>query len=172
MWILFVVALLLTAFGAIGLQFLLKMRMLHASETNGSSLLAADRYRPMLRLLSNDDLAFLAAHSKLQKAVWSKRRSLFRAYLRCLTKDYGQLLAGIRHAMVHSGTDRPDLARALARNRVLFAFAVCKIELRLALHATGAGNVEISGLVNALETLRSQVSVLSTASFSTASLTA
>jgi hypothetical protein len=138
------------------------MRSLRSAEAGGATSVAADRYRPMLRLLSNDDLAFVSTNSKLKRELRARRRSLFRRYLGCLTRDYAQLLASVRLAMVHSGVDRPDLAKALARNRVLFAVAICKVELRLALHATGMGNVDISGLVQALETLRGQVSVLST----------
>jgi hypothetical protein len=164
MLFLFVGVLVLTAFGAFGLQVFFKMSTLRSSETTGSLPLAADRYRPMLRLLSNADLAFVSADSNLQRKLRAKRRELFRGYLRCLTRDYGILLAGIRQAMVQSGIDRPDLARALTRNRTLFAFAVCKIELRLALHATRADNVDVSVLVSALETLCGQSSRLSTAS--------
>jgi hypothetical protein len=161
---LFIGALAMVAFGTIGLQFFFKMRSLSSRASNCTLILSADRYRPMLRLLSDDDLAFVADNSKLRRNLRAKRRDLFRGYLRCLTRDYGYLLTGIRQAMVQSGVDRPDLARALAKNRALFALAVCKIEYRLALHATGLGTVDVSGLVDALETLRSQVRVLSTAS--------
>jgi hypothetical protein len=168
MALLFTGALVLIAFGFIGLQFLLTMRSLRLQPTGEMAvtpaLLAADRYRPMLRLLSDDDLAFVSADSKLHRTLRTRRRELFRGYLRCLTRDYARLLAGVRQAMVHSGMDRPDLARALAKNRVLFSVAICKVEFRLALHATGVGKVDISGLVGALEALRGQVTVLSTAS--------
>ena len=159
---LFACALFLIVIASIALQFVLKMRSLRSAEAGSRPSVALDRYRPMLRLLSNDDLAFVAANSKMQRDLRARRRNLFRGYLDCLTRDYAHLLARVRLAMVHSGVDRPDLARALARNRALFAIAICKVEFRLALHATGIGNVDISGLVEALETLRSQVSVLST----------
>jgi hypothetical protein len=161
MFVLFIGVLLLIAIGSIALQIFLKVRSLRSAETSATPLLAVDRYRPMLRLLSDDDLAFVSSDSKLQKALRARRRELFRGYLRCLTRDYAHLLAGIREAMVQSGQDRPDLAHALAKNRMLFAIAVWKVELRLALHATGAGNVDVSGLVEALEALRGQVSVSS-----------
>ena len=161
---LFTGALFLIVVGSVVLQFVLKMRSLRSAEAGlrATPLLAEDRYRPMLRLLSDDDLAFVSSDSKPQKALRARRRELFRGYLDCLTRDYARLLARVRQAMVHSGVDRPDLARALAKNRVLFAIAICKVEFRLTLHATGIGNVDISGLVDALETLRGQVSVLST----------
>jgi hypothetical protein len=157
----FTSALFLIAFGALGLQFMLAMRSLRSREMSTAALLGADRYRPMLRLLADNDLAFLASDHRLRKSVRAKRRELFRGYLRCLTRDYAILLAGVRDAMVRSGVDRPDLARALARNRVLFALAVCKVEFRLGLHTAGAGTVDISGLVEAIEVLRGQVRVMS-----------
>jgi len=163
MFVLFSAFLFLIAFGTICLHLFLTMRSLRSAETSGASLVAADRYRPMLRLLSENDLALIEADPKLKKAMKAKRCALFRGYLRCLTRDYAVLLAGVRDAMVQSGVDRPDLARALARNRILFALAICKVEFRLALHATGAGTVDISGLVDALEALRGQVRVMTAA---------
>jgi hypothetical protein len=115
----------------------------------------------MLRLLSDEDLKFVAANSALHRTLKSNRRKLFRSYLRCLARDYGYLLAGIRSAMAGSAVDRPDLARALAKNRALFAMAVYRVEVRLALHSLGVGTVDISGLVEAFEGLRAQVNVLS-----------
>jgi hypothetical protein len=168
MLFMFIVALVLIAFGYVGLEFWLKMRALRSQPTGGMAgrlpVIGADRYRPMLRLLSNDDLAFVSADSKLQRTLRSRRRNLFRGYLRCLTADYARLLGGVREVMVHSGVDRPDLARALAKNRALFAIAICRVEFRLALHTTGVGNVDISGLVDAFEALRAQVGALSISS--------
>jgi hypothetical protein len=170
MFLIFVSALLLIALAAVGFTFLWKMRSLRATEVNKAAGRAAsltadryqpDRYQPMLRLLAQDDLAFIPPDSGLQKAIRTKRRELFRGYLRCLTRDYAHLLSGVRAVMLQSGVDRPDLARALAKNRMLFAVAICKVEFRLALHTAGIGSVDISGLVEALETLRSQVTVLS-----------
>jgi hypothetical protein len=161
MLVIYAAALLLIVFGAAGLQFFLKLRAIETEHATESILLTSDRFRPMLRLLSDDDLSFVPPQNKLRKTFSARRREIFRDYLRCLTRDYGRLLAGLRLAMVQSGTDRPDLARALAKNRILFAMAICKIEMRLALHVTGMAKVEIAGLVDAVEVLRSQVRVLS-----------
>lgn len=155
--------LILIAASCLGLHWLLKMRLLGSATGPGSGVPGAERYRPMLRLLSDGDLAFLPPHSNLRSALRARRRTLFRGYLRCLARDYSRLLADVRYAMVQSGVDRPDLARALAKNRVLFAIAMCKVEYRLALHAAGIGHVEIGALVEAFEALRGQVSVLTPA---------
>jgi hypothetical protein len=65
--------------------------------------------------------------------------------------------------MVESGADRPDLAAALAKNRFMFALALCRIEIHLQLHVLGIGKVDVSGLVEALDTLRGAVSVIAPA---------
>jgi hypothetical protein len=153
----------LVASGLFSWQFLSRMRILRVAEGVAPAVVSADRYRPMLRLLSDEDFGFVARNSSLRRTLRSRRRELFRGYLRCLMRDYAHLLAGVRTVMVQSGVDRPDLAHALAKNRVLFVMAICKVEMRLTLHAVGVGKVEISGLVDALEALRGQVSVLGSA---------
>jgi hypothetical protein len=160
-------SLLIVAFGLLSWQFFSRMRILRAAarvaEGSAPVIVSADRYRPMLRLLSDDDLQFVARNSSLRRTLRSRRRELFRSYLRCLTRDYACLLESVRVVMVRSGVDRPDLARALAKNRILFALAICKVEMRLSLHALGVGRVDVSGLVDALEALRGQVNVFSSA---------
>jgi hypothetical protein len=112
----------------------------------------------MLRLLSDDDFQLVSANPALRKTLRAERCRLFRGYLRCLARDYGSLLAGLRYAMVQSGVDRPELAHALVRNRIVFAIALCNAEIHLALFAAGIGKVDISGLVGALDALRAQAS--------------
>jgi hypothetical protein len=163
MVLLVVGSILLLALGSFVWQFASRMRSLRLAENSTPTLVSADRYRPMLRLLSDDDMEFVGANSSLKRTLRSRRRELFRSYLRCLMRDYAQLLGGVRAVMVRSGVDRPDLAQALAKNRVLFVIAVCKVEYRLALHTVGVGTVDITGLVDALEALRGQVNVLSAA---------
>jgi hypothetical protein len=151
----------LLTFGLVTWRILSRVRLPAARSSSGALRVSADRYRPMLRLLSEEDLGFVAANKALHRTLMSGRRKLFRSYLRCLTRDYGYLLAGVRSAMAGSSEDRPELARALAKNRALFAFAVYKVEVRLAMHTLGVGTVDISGLVEAFEGLRAQVNVLS-----------
>jgi len=164
--------LIVIAAGSASLMFLARMRMLEVarpSDSNGSRLQQtsrlpdADRYRPMLRLLSDSDLNFAGMNVALRNKIRSQRREMFRGYLRCLTKDYGILLSGIRTIMVESNVDRPDLAKALAKNRTMFALALCRIEVNLQLQALGIGNVDVSGLVDALSALRGIANVMTPA---------
>jgi hypothetical protein len=171
MYVLFPVALVLIAFGVLAWEFISRMRVIRAAEATAIPVVSAERYRPMLRLLSDEDLAFASVDAQLTRTLRARRRELFRSYLNCLTRDYAHLLAGVRAVMVQSGMDRPELAHALAKNRILFAIAICKVEFRLTLHAAGVGKVDVSALVGAMETLSNQVRALS-ASPMAASLTA
>lgn len=155
-----VVGLFIAVIGLLAWNVLQRMRVPADVNTGVVETLLADRYRPMLRLLGDEDLDFVSGRSHLHRVLRAQRRQLFRRYLRCLARDYALLLAGVRAVMVQSGIDRPDLARALAKNRVLFAITLARVELRLALHAAGIGKVDISGLVDALESLRAQVTSL------------
>lgn len=120
---------------------------------------SSERYRPMLRLLAEEDFQTLRQVGWSQKKVRqakAERRKLFRRYLRCLVKDYSRVLSGLRTSMVQAQTDRPDLARAIARNYAHFALALLRIEFHLALHTVGVSKVDVSNLVNVVETLRIQ----------------
>lgn len=163
MTLLMVALLMSIGMGSALLLFAARMRLLNAHVQAQQNLPDVNRYKPMLRLLSDADLGFAATNPKLRSRIRSQRREVFRGYLRCLTKDYARLLSEIRGMMVESGVDRPDLAKALARNRVLFALSLCRIELHLQLHALGIGKVDVSGLVEALNSLRGAVSVMTPA---------
>jgi hypothetical protein len=159
----FVGLLTIIAAGSAALLFVTRARLLDSTALSHARLPESDRYRPMLRLLSDADFDFVAANPVLRRTIRARRREMFRGYLRCLTKDYARLLSGIRRMMVESGVDRPDLAKALAKNRMMFTFALCRIEVHLQLHALGVGKVDVSGLVEALDALRGAVSVLTPA---------
>jgi hypothetical protein len=159
----FIALLTLIAAGSGAMLFWARMRLLDSVAQSNKGLPDADRYRPMLRLLSDADLDFASANPVLRGKIRTRRRELFRGYLRCLTKDYAGLLSGLRHMMVESGVDRPDLAKALAKNRFMFALALCRIEIHLQLHVLGIGKVDVSGLVEALDALRGAVSVMTPA---------
>jgi len=152
--------LLIIAAGSAGLLLMTRMRLLDASIQSSAKLPDGERYRPMLRILSEEDLRFTNGNRLLLKKIRTRRREIFRGYLRCLTKDYARLLSGLRRTMVQSGVDRPDLAKAIAKNRFRFAVALCRIEVHLQLHALGIGKVDVSGLVEALDALRSVVNVM------------
>lgn len=133
---------------------------LNALSVSSAALSArAGRYRPMLRLLSEDDFAPVQGNKQLLRRLRAERTAIFRGYLRCLARDYGSLLAGLRMAVVHSSVDRPDLARAILRNRMLFAGLLCRLDMLLFLHRAGIHGIDVTGLVEALDALRVQTAI-------------
>jgi hypothetical protein len=120
--------------------------------------LSAARYRPMTRLLSEDDYRFLASQpgfdKKMLRRVRSERRKVFRGYLACLSRDFSLVGAALRLMMMYSAQDRPDLAGILYKQQALFALGMLAIEWRLLLHACGLGTVDVRGLVRAMESMR------------------
>ncbi len=158
----FIALLMLIAAGSGVMLLWARMRSLDSSH-NDQGLPDTNRYQPMLRLLSDADLEFASTSPVLRGKIRAQRRELFRSYLSCLTRDYARLLSGIRRIMVESGVDRPDLTKALAKNRFMFALALCRIEIHLQLHVLGIGKVDVSGLVEALDALRGAASVMTPA---------
>lgn len=167
MTLIFFGLLLVIAAGSAGLLLMTRIRLLDASMQASGKLPDAERYRPMLRILSEEDLGFVRGNRALMRKIRTRRREIFRGYLRCLTKDYARLLSGLRRTMVQSGVDRPDLAGAIAKNRFHFALALCRIEVHLQLHALGIGKVDVSGLVEALDALRGVVNIMTPAAGAT-----
>lgn len=124
------------------------------------------RYRPMERLLREDDFVFLAKQPGftpgLGRRLRAERRIIFRGYLRNLRMDFTRATTACHLLIVHSAEDRADLASALMRQKVMFGLGILAVEGRLMLHAAGLGPVDARGLVESLETMQAQMRMLLT----------
>jgi hypothetical protein len=129
-------------------------------------VLAPATYRPMERLLKNDDFAFLAKQPgftpRLGRRFRSGRRRIFRGYLRNLRQDFARATTACRLLTVHSAEDRADLAAALMRQELMFGLRMLAVEVRLMLHAAGFGPLDVHGLVESIETMQAQMRILLT----------
>src|SRR5579863_2622166 len=79
-------------------RFVVHFRALSGQKVREIPVIDTERYRPMLRLLSDDYFRLIPSN----RSFLAQRRRLFRQYLRELTIDYGKALAGIRLLMVDS----------------------------------------------------------------------
>jgi hypothetical protein len=161
----------LLALAPIGVAVILLYRTL-ASRQNGevpmdeSLALAPGKYRPMERLLQEEDFLFLSSQpgfsARLGRRFRTERRRVFRAYLRSLSMDFGRVSKACQMLVIHAAEDRGDLAQGIIRQRFLFALGILAVEARLLLHAAGVGTVEVHGLVESLEAMQAQIQMLLT----------
>jgi hypothetical protein len=166
------IAIAIVGFGSIGLFALFLRSILNA----GSSLphdrswldeFSIDKYRPMLRLLSERDFEYLAMQSgftpDIARRLRIERRKIFRAYLRNLVKDFNRLQAAGRELVAQSSVDRSELASALVRYQVTFYTGVLAVHCRLALQVLGIGSVDVRDLLKSLDNFRAEVAMYSAA---------
>ena len=141
-------ALMLILIGMGGILLVTRYRLLQAAErARTAHSVDAARYEPMARLLLDRDLDLVAADKQLSQRLRAHRCRVFRGYTRCLTKDFGALLGGIRHTIVNSDRDRRDLIQLIARCERNFLLTLCRIEIRLFLYRYGFGSVNVSDLI-------------------------
>jgi hypothetical protein len=120
--------------------------------------LSVERYRPMLRLLDREDLAFLKSQPgfrpDMAKRLRRQRCDIFIGYLRHLCSDFQLTCAALKLIMLHAPVDRPDLASGLLRAQVSFALGLLQIHLRLALYRWGLADVDVRNLVQLFDGMR------------------
>jgi hypothetical protein len=158
------VAAVLVAAAALGFVFLFR-RLISGERDPRASLewcsrFSVEKYRPMERLFFDEDYDFLAhagAPVSIGKRLRVARRRIFRQYLRCLSRDFDRLYAAAKFLLLHSPQDRPDLAWALLKQRLIFRYAMATVQYRLVLQPLGIGAVDVRGLVSALESMRDQL---------------
>lgn len=119
------------------------------------------RYKPMERLLDEGDYRFLASQPGYRPEIGRKlrktRRQIFRGYLRRMVRDFNRIHAAARVMVVHSPADSSELAAVLFKQRLVFAYAVSAVRVRLVLHTVGIGTVDVSGLIRSFDEMRLQV---------------
>lgn len=82
-----------------------------------------DRYGPLKKLLSSEDLVFMSDQGLPFHRALLYRFRRFRvtwAYLRALSGDFGRVHRSARHLIVCSEIDLPDLSAALMRAQLVF----------------------------------------------------
>lgn len=123
--------------------------------------LSADRYRPMIRLLDEDELRFLRSQpgftSGMESRVRSERCAIFRGYLESLQSDFRRTCTALKLVMAHSESDRPDLASKLLKAQMDFAAGVAVIQVQLAFYRFGIGRVDVGGLVRLFDGMSLQL---------------
>ena len=134
--------------------------------------LSIERYRPMMRLLDGQDVAFLRTQPgftpKMAARLRQQRCQIFRGYLRCLNTDFSRVCAAIKLVMLQSQHDRPDLASALVQHQLQFAMGMAMVQFRLWLYRMGICGVDVATLVDVFDSMRIELRSLVPAAAATA----
>jgi hypothetical protein len=121
-------------------------------------LFSADRYRPMFRLLDNEDIRFLRAQPgatpALVRRLRRQRCQIFRNYLRSLEGDFHSASQALLLVLVQSPYDRQDLISALLTSRLKFSLGVFRVRFRLLLYRWDVGHESVARLVSLFERLQ------------------
>lgn len=131
--------------------------------------LSVERYRPMMRLLDETDVRFLASQPgftpEMASALRARREEIFRGYLRCLTADFRQVCTALKVLMLQSRDDRPDLGAALLRAQTVFAAGILIVQVRLFLWRWGLCGIDLAELVKTFDGMRLELRGLVPAGF-------
>jgi hypothetical protein len=125
---------------------------------------SVDRYRPMFRLMADEDIRFLRSQPgstpALVKRLRRQRYRVFCGYLHSLELDFHQAFDALVLVMVHSQADRRDIVRALMVSRLKFVFGVWRVRARLFLYRWNLGHEPVARLVSLFEGLQLELLAL------------
>jgi hypothetical protein len=160
-----VAAVLLTALVAI-VWSLISSTKVRGVDPDWLKKFSVSSYRPMERLLDEDDIAFLKSQPGfepgMEKVLRSQRRKVFRMYLRNLGRDFNRLHFALRLMALHGPQDNPELAKTLVKQKVLFFVGFLAVRMKLEAYALGVGTVDVRGLVATLDTMRAELNSMLT----------
>lgn len=120
--------------------------------------LSADRYRPMFRLLEEDDIRFLrsqpGATPTLVRRLRKQRYQVFLGYLHNLQQDFHQACSFLMLLAAQADSDRGDILRSLTASRMKFHWALARVYWRLFLYRWNVARVPAGHLVSLFESLQ------------------
>jgi hypothetical protein len=120
--------------------------------------LSCERYRPMLRLLDDEEIRILRLTPgftpRMERRLRIQRCRLFREYLSDLDADFKLVCAALRALLVQSQNDRPDLALTLVRSQAAFAYGKFTVQTRLLLYRWNLGSIDAARLLEPFEQMR------------------
>jgi hypothetical protein len=118
----------------------LTLRRVAVEDLNSWVDFASHTAHPLERLLDPAEFEHLRGRGISReriRALRARRRYLFRMYMRRLTEEFNTAHEALQGVLLRAGCDRPDLARELSRQRLLFYRGLVAVELRLELNALG-----------------------------------
>jgi len=141
-----------------------KLRMGGEAPTDAANQrIAGGYYKPMARLLKEEEFERLASMGFTPQQVQllrASRRRAFVHYLTDLQADFRALHQEARVLVRDSQTDRPDLAMELIRQYAGFQYCVALAHLKITAHALGVKPLNVQGLLEPVQWMQQQVELL------------
>jgi len=165
----FVAAVAVTAFVGTLAFFVRRLLAGQSDAVSANARVAADYYKPMARLLAEDEFERLTSLGLTRRQVEhlrASRRRVFRQYLEGLQGDFRALHREARMLLRDSTEDRPDLAAELVKQYAVFQYSVALAHGRLAAHSLGLQPVDTKGLLESVRWMHQQVELLRTPALS------
>ena len=123
--------------------------------------LSIEQYRPMMHLLDAGDEEFLQSQPGFTPAMAARLRlercQAFRGYLRRLRTDFQRVCTALKLLMLHSRYDRPDLAKVLVHQQMMFECGMILVGFRLFLYRWGLCRVDVTDLVKTFDLMRREL---------------
>src|SRR6185295_16532517 len=135
----------LYGFGVLFARLILWNRMITPPE-NLDAICSPARYAAMDRFLQGGD-------PNLDTQLRKERIEIFRGYVHQIADDFHQVSKAVKLMILQSSVDRPDLARILLKQRLVFAYAMMAMEVRLAMYGLGMNGTEVRLVTGSLYAL-------------------
>lgn len=121
----------------------------------------AQRYAPLLRLLSNSDYEILGSLPGHEPAVsrnlLRERRRLFLDYLRIIECDFNGIQRALSILAIQSREDESELLGLLLKQRWLFMSRLYAVKTGYYLYVLGLGSVDVRPLIAVTQSLCGKV---------------
>jgi hypothetical protein len=113
--------------------------------------ISVDRYRPMLRLLSRDDLRFLRDQPdyspRMEAKLRVQRAQIFADYLKRMSEDFSRICGALKLLTLQADRDRPDLAAQIVQAQFAFIRGMYLARVNVLLYRVGIGSVDAAALL-------------------------
>lgn len=114
--------------------------------------------RPLLRMFSTTDAAFLETQPGYRPEIWkelrSRRAAICKGYLRRVENEFFELHRTLRLLVLTSEIDRPEISTLMMREASRFRLSLAKARFRLMLYSLGIETRPLTDLVEPLEKMR------------------
>ncbi len=123
------------------------------------------QFRPMRRLLAEDDFVFLSTQPgyrpEIAANLRTRRIAVYRRYVALLGAEFSRLHKALRLMTLYAERDRAEASRILVEQRILFTYRMMQVQARLLFFRFGVKPLDVSPLVATIDSMRASLQQIS-----------